>query len=87
MCNKDYIRQLLTEEKKLILLKDVKFANVPIFDELSVSTLWPHCTGIQELMVYFPDRLPKNRMPARDYFFSILMTKNESYLMSLIEHA
>ena len=41
MFNKDFLKQVLTEEKLLYEMKDVKFVNVPQFDELSVKQLWP----------------------------------------------
>ena len=41
MFNKDFLKQVLTEEKLLYEMKDVKFVNIPCFDELSVKKLWP----------------------------------------------
>ena len=38
-------------------------------------------------MKYFPDKLPNNRLPDRQYFFNILNTCNEVYVKSLIDHA
>ena len=75
MITKDWLKLVFAGKKRLFEMNEVSRINVPSYDELSVSNLWPHCTGIPELMMYFPDRLPKHRLPARDYFFSILMTK------------
>ena len=36
MVNKDFIRELLTEEKKLMPMKDLKQVNDPNYDEISV---------------------------------------------------
>ena len=36
MVNKDFIRELLTEEKKLMPMKDLKQVNAPNYDEISV---------------------------------------------------
>ena len=41
MFNKDFLKQVLTEDKLLYEMKDVKLVNVPQFDELSVKKLWP----------------------------------------------
>ena len=36
MVNKDFLKKVLSEEKKLLSLNDVKYVNVPRYDELSV---------------------------------------------------
>ena len=38
-------------------------------------------------MRYFPNKLPKGRLPDREYFFNILMTVHGQFLIALIEHA
>ena len=38
-------------------------------------------------MLYFPDVLPKNRLPEREYFFNILNTTHGEYMQKLIHHA
>ena len=42
MVNKDFLRQIVAGEKELIPLHAVKMVEVPNYDELSVSNLWPH---------------------------------------------
>ena len=41
MINKDFIKQVLTEEKRLLALDKVKYVNMPRYDELSVRKFWP----------------------------------------------
>jgi hypothetical protein len=41
MVNKDFLKQVLAEEKELLPIKDVRFVNVPMYDELAVKRLWP----------------------------------------------
>ena len=41
MINKDFFKEVLTEEKSLLKLDEVKRVNVPLYDELSVVSLWP----------------------------------------------
>ena len=41
MVNKDFLKQVFRDEKKLLALKDVKYVNVPKYDELSVRKFWP----------------------------------------------
>ena len=87
MCNKDFLRQIISGEKMLLPLKQVNMVNVPEFDELSVTNLWKHCQNDKSFMIHFPDKLPKGRLPSRDYFFNIMNTLQEEYLQSLIKHA
>jgi hypothetical protein len=39
--NKDFLKSVLKEEKSLFSMQDVKWVNVPQYDELSVKNLWP----------------------------------------------
>ena len=39
--NKDFLKEVLAEDKELLELKDVKWSNAPLFDELSVIKIWP----------------------------------------------
>ena len=39
--NKDFLKEVLTGEKRLLALNEVKYVNVPLYDELSVVALWP----------------------------------------------
>ena len=41
MFNKDFLRQVLAEEKELFEIHNVRFINVPHYDEVSVKRLWP----------------------------------------------
>ena len=41
MINKDFLKAVLAEDKDLLKLSEVKFKNVPLYDELSVVQLWP----------------------------------------------
>ena len=39
--NKDFLKEVLSEKKKLLELNSVKRINVPKYDELSVLSSWP----------------------------------------------
>jgi squalene cyclase len=41
MLNRDFMKQLLAEDKKLLELRQVIHCNVPRYDELSVKKFWP----------------------------------------------
>ena len=87
MYNKDFLKAILGGGKNLFKLKDVKFINVPLYDELSVKRFWPMMQEDEEFMKYLPDKLPVGRIPDRDYFWNIFNTLNEEYVTKLISHA
>ena len=74
MINKDFLKEVLTEDKDLLELKEVRWINVPLFDELSVIKIWPMTKENKQIMKYFPTKMPKNRVPDREYYFNILNT-------------
>ena len=39
--NKDFLKDVLSDTKKLLELNNVKRINVPKYDELSVLSFWP----------------------------------------------
>ena len=85
--NKDFLKQVLCNEKRLLALKEVKWINVPLYDELSVVNLYPDLKADKEFMQFFPDKLPKGRLPERVYFFNILNTVQEDYVAQLLDFA
>ena len=87
MVNKDFLKQVLADKKRLMPLKKVNWVVVPKFDELSVANLQEKMKADAEFMQYFPDKLPKGRSPAREYFFNILNSIHPQYVARLIDHA
>ena len=57
MVNKDFIRDVLAERKKLMKLSEVKSVNVPHFDEISVKSVFPLFKEDPKIMKYIPDFL------------------------------
>ena len=85
--NHDFLKQVLTNEKALFSMQEIKWVNVPLYDELSVKNLYDDMIQYPEFRRYFPDRLPKGRQMDRSYFFNIMMTLNPDYTGNLILHA
>ena len=79
MLNKDFLRQILAEDKKLLELSEVHWIEVPKYEELSVKNLYPKFKDDKDMMAYFPDRLPAQRLPDRTYFFNIMNTTHPDY--------
>ena len=85
--NKDFLKQVVNDEKKLLPIADCKFINIPKFDELSVKNIFPLFAEDPDLMQYFPDSFPKEKGPTREYFFTVLNTVHPDYVRGLVEHA
>ena len=68
-------------------MKQVKYVNVPKYEELSVDKMHARMKTDAEFMAYFPDDLPKGRSPPREYFWNVLNTVHELYVQRLISHA
>ena len=80
MTNKDFLRQLISGEKELLPRGAINSVDVPQYDELSVSNLWPIMQQDATFMKFFPDKMSKGRIPSREYFFNVLNTVMEDYL-------
>lgn len=87
MINKDFLKEVLNGKKKLFPLSEVKWINVPMFDELAVKNIFPLVQGEPAAMEYFPSKLPNGRLPDREYFWNVMNTGNTEYVTSLIKHA
>ena len=87
MVTKDFLRQILAEDKQLLKMSEVKQVNIPKFDELSVKNLFPKFKEDADVMSYLPDRLPSGKLPDRTYFFNVLNTVRPEYVKEMVEHA
>ena len=87
MFNKDFLKEVFKDEKSLLRLDRVKRISVPLYDELSVVSMWPMLQAVAEFMKYFPSKLAKGRLPDRAYFFNILNTLQPEYIQALVKHA
>ena len=87
MLNKDFLRQILAEEKKLLALSDVKWIEVPKYDELAVNSIFDRFKADEGLMAFLPDRLPKGRVPDRTYFFNVLHSLYPDFVKQMVRVA
>ena len=78
---------LLVNKKGFLPISQVKGVEVPLYDELSVVQLWPLMQKNAKFMFYFPDQLPKGRVPDRKYFFDVMNTVEHEYTQKMIQHA
>ena len=87
MINKDFLKKILKDEKKLLPLADVKYVNVPRYDELSVKRFWPILRQDEKFMMYIPDKDYKSTSPAADYFWNVANTVQHEYVQNVIKYA
>ena len=59
--NRDYMRDILAGRKSLFKINDVRWINVPKYDELSVKNLFPRLKDDEKFMKYLPDTYPAGR--------------------------
>jgi hypothetical protein len=85
--NRDFLRQVLAGEKQLLKIADVKFVQIPRFDELSVTNLLPRFAADPKVMQYMPDKTAKGKGIDREYFFNVLNTVHPERMAKMIEHA
>ena len=78
--NKDFLKAVLQGQKQLLKKAEVRYIQVPHYDELSVKALYPMFAKDVEMMSYFPDKYPTGKGPPREYFFNVLNTKHPDYL-------
>ena len=68
-------------------MEDLRQINIPKFDELSVKNIVPRFAEDPEVMRFLPNRLPKNKLPDRTYFFNVLNTVHPDYCKKIVDHA
>jgi hypothetical protein len=80
MINKDFLKQVFSDEKKLLRLNDVKYVNVPHYDEISVKKFWPILQEDEEFMAYMPKPSANQKIPEREYFWNVANTVQNAYV-------
>ena len=84
MVTAPFLKQVLKNEKILLKASAVKICNPPKYDEISVTQLYDSCIALPDMAQHFPDKYPKGRQCAREYFFTILNTLHPEYAQALI---
>lgn len=85
--NKDFLKQVFVEEKRLLKKQAVKYIHVPKYDELSVKALWDSFKEDEEFRSFFPDKFAEDKFPSREFFFNILNSVHADYLAQVLAHA
>ena len=61
MMTTEFIKEILAGNKRLLKLSEVKYINIPKYDELSVKNLYPKLIALENMKHYFPDKYSKGR--------------------------
>ena len=69
---KDYLRDILANRKQLLKKSEVKEVEVPLFDELKVSTLYERYKFDPKMKLLLPSSFAKGRQINRTWFFNTL---------------
>ena len=59
--NKDWLKQILMGEKRLLKKSEVKHTEVGNYQEISVKGLYDEFTKRPDVKPYFPDKLAKGK--------------------------
>ena len=84
---KDFLKDVFAGRKQLLEKAQVKYVQVPHYDELSVRRLWSDLKKDADFAQYFPATYAKDKGPPRDYFFNVLNTVHPEYLQKIMAHA
>ena len=74
MVTKDHLKLGLKEKKKYLSMKEVRFINVPAYDEISVLRIYDKTVSLVGMADYFPDRYPKGRTCNKEYMYNVFNT-------------
>lgn len=85
-----FIQQILSNEKKVILQKDVPTRTVPQWPQLAVKYIYPQVVAqLPEIAQYLPDPIGKDskRLPERDFFYKVVNSLRPDIVDSAIQQA
>ena len=85
--NKHFLKLVLSGEKDLLKMTELRPINAPHYDEISVKNILPRVAKDEAIMRYLPTNLPNGRVIDRTYFFNVLNTVQPKYMSGIIEHA
>ena len=85
--NHDFYKGVLSGEKELFHVEEIKHIVVPKYPELSLKQLKKHLIGDKELARRLPDGWENKKKIERDWVLNIVNTVHPGFLSQLIRHA
>ena len=87
MITKDYLKLVVSGEKKLLPMSSVRPVNIPMYDELRLSLIYPKALELDGMKDYFPSSYVKGRTVDRTYFWQTFNSLHPNVVKSLLDHA
>ena len=87
MVTKNQLKKVIKDDKKILTMQEVRFINVPAYDELSVKKIYSKSISLPGMIDYFPDKYPKGSTCSKEYMYNVFNTLYPKEVNSLIEHA
>ena len=81
---KEWLKKILTGEKRLMKLSELKPVHVGYFPEVSVKQLYSDFSSRSEMEPYLPEKIPKGKQLDKTYFFNIANTLFEKEIQAII---
>ena len=77
---------ILSGEKKLLTLKELRTISVPAHPELAVHKLYTEFASRAAIAVYMPPKLCKGRSLDKSYFWNVVNTLSPSEVQAMLKH-
>ena len=84
---KEWIRQILSGEKRLLQKATVKYVNVGFFPEISVKHMYNDFAERPGIKPYMPPKVNLGRSCDKEYFWNVVNTLCEEEVEAIVDHA
>ena len=83
-----FMRDILSNQKLHLKQNEVIRLEIPNYQEISVKNMYEDAMKDPELSKYLPTKEQlSNKLPERDFFFSVMCTLKKQYMQDIIEEA
>ena len=84
MITHGFLKDIFAGDKNLLKLSEVKFIQVPKYDEISVKNLYDKFMELPNMRTYFPEKYAKGRNCDREYLFNVTNSKHPTIVKELV---
>ena len=84
---KEWIRLILTGEKKLLPRSQVKQVDIGHYPEVSVKALYEDYASRAQIKPYMPPKIHKGRQCDKEYFWNVVNSLFEDEVSAILDHA
>ena len=87
MITKDHMKLVLTGKKDFLKMNQVKFINVPAYDEIGVKAMYSKVMQMEGMERYFPSKYPKGTQCEKGYLYNVWNSLHPDVVKKVIDHA